>query len=471
MQPLTPPPLSSTSSGRASGLPNRGRDRMLAVVRAWLPRQRPRLWWKVLLAGAVAWVIVTRLATHLADGQLVAGALLMLGFLLGGALIPCCFLLYWYEECREAPMSPRIVRRALITSVAVGLAMVVLGDHVLSPATTWHALVAISIVQEAAMVLAILLIARAAAHHLTHPLHGLLVGVTVGTGFAIAELLGHGLHTVVLGIQLGNVALAFSFAHSWLLTQVVFSPCGSIAWAGILGAVLWRAWRPRQQAHPGQPIHSNPGARIGRALDVVEAGLAVLALSMLWDTSLSGGWPSGNSGFLGWPLVGLLIIGALGPLFLIFFIVEARATTSQSQPLPPLALAVWGYFGDLAAFVGLAQVVVRWKAWRPSLLRRTTAPPLWGPPLPPSPDDPTSSLAPTEPLPVSTASSSTTMQPPTTTPILSMPVQPALEVHATPAQGTRPGTDVSCQHCGTRNRAAAHYCVGCGRGLPVLSQP
>jgi RsiW-degrading membrane proteinase PrsW (M82 family) len=103
----------------------------------------------------------------------------------------------------------------------------------------------------------------------SNPADGLLVGVAVGTGFAVLETLGYGFVTLLLS---GNLAVT----EVTLLLRGVLSPAAHIAWTGLAAAALWHAhakrWHPRALA-----------AAVGTFVLVV-------ILHTMWDTFPD--WPT-----------------------------------------------------------------------------------------------------------------------------------------------------------------------------------
>lgn len=106
--------------------------------------------------------------------------------------------------------------------------------------------------------------------HRSDPADGLLVGVAVGTGFAVLETLGYGFVTLLA--TRGDLAAT----ETLLLVRGVLAPAGHAAWTGLAAAALWQAhadrWRPRATA-----------AAVGTFVLVV-------VLHALWDTFPS--WPT-----------------------------------------------------------------------------------------------------------------------------------------------------------------------------------
>jgi hypothetical protein len=71
----------------------------------------------------------------------------------------------------------------------------------------------------------------------SNPADGLLVGVAVGTGFAVLETLGYGFVTLLRSGDLGVTEVT-------VLARGVLSPAAHIAWTGLAAAALWHAHAP-----------------------------------------------------------------------------------------------------------------------------------------------------------------------------------------------------------------------------------
>lgn len=449
--PQTPqmPQMTPTSQGPASPVatlpPSSGMSRAQDAVGAWARTQLPRMWWKVALAGIIAWVVVNGVASGAPGGPILA-----LDLLLGAALMPFCFLLYWYEECGEAKLPPTVLGLALVAGGTVGLVSGAVIEGVLTPASNWPGAVIIGIAEEAAKALAILIIARYAYAQVPHRLHGLLVGVAVGAGFAAVETLGYGLNALLQASQQVDLVSALNFANQELLSRMVLSPFGHVAWAGIMGAAIWRERRSNQFV-----------------LDqsVIQAFVVVVVLHALWDGSLFAGWPSIGIGALSLPILDTFIVGPLGLATLAFFVYEARTRERQASatPLPPLFDALRTYYRSLGVSLGIISTGPR-LASAPALplTQRATVPPT----------PPQDAIPPTA-TPTATPQAAPLVQP--QAPMPSMPptqapaqpyVSPAAQPIAQPA-APRP-TGVYCPQCGTHNAVSAKFCINCGGALPVL---
>lgn len=492
MPPLTPRPPTPhppTSPAMMTGQSNTVLTILQRAGRAWGTRQWLRLWWKVLLVGVVAWVVAGNLVPRAPGApSLASWTPLALDLVLGAALPPVCFMLYWYEECRDAHLpftvAARALSRALIAGGLAGLGSAMLVEYVWLFASTWPRGVVIGIVEETAAALALVLTSHGVARQLPHRLHGLLVGLAVGVGFASVETLTYGVRAANQGMQLANMGAALSFANAVLLARVLLVPLGYVAWAGMLGAVLWRERNVWQQHLPGQPAVRR---RLRAVLNGLLAFVGVVALNILWGGSLFAVGPGIDFIALGRPLLTVLLIGPLDLLFLVYLVADARGQLSPSprQRVRALAFALRGSIWRLSTTARLADArnqIGRVLAATSRGGARTPSPPVWGPLLPPSPDDPTTALAPTAPLPTPAATSAARGHGPDTTAPLALPVQPTLAVHvpsvrrrspggAAPARDATPTTGAVCPHCRTPNRAAAHYCAECGHRLFVPAQP
>lgn len=436
--PSTTPPQPAPSGHQSSGL-----SRTQAAIGAWAKEQLPRTWWKVAVGSLVAWIVVNGIASGSP-----AGPILALDLLLGAALMPFCFLLYWYEECGEAKLPPTVLGLALVAGGTVGLVSGAVIEGVLAPGNNWVGAVIIGIAEEAAKALGVMLIARYAYTQVPHRLHGLLVGVAVGAGFAAVETLGYGLNSLLQAIQQVDVVSALAYANTELLTRMVLSPFGHVAWAGILGAAIWRERR------------SNAFV-VDRS--VVQAFGIVVVLHALWDGSLFANWPSISFGALSLPLFDTFIVGPLGLMTLAFFVYEVRQQQqSTAMPLPGLYDALLAYYRRLGMFVGVIQTKTHLApAGQPVSIRAAAAIGAQ-PALLASTPAPTPASTPVT-VPVDTVDAPDQTQAPSQA--LTTPA-PAVS----PEQVEPPEVGI-CPACGAQSAATAKFCMECGHALAMIEQP
>jgi RsiW-degrading membrane proteinase PrsW (M82 family) len=198
------------------------------------------MWLWVLAIGAVLLRVEQSAIGATGNPNLVPSLLL-----LGGLLIPVSFVFYidGRSPVYDIPLS------ALLASGLLGGVLGTVVASVLEFDTLRRLgslpMLGVGVIEEAAKMLVplgVLLFTRYRAN----PADGLLVGVTVGTGFAVLESLGYGL--VALVASRGNLGEV----ESLLLIRGALSPAGHAAWTGLTAASLWHAynrqWAPRAMA-------------------------------------------------------------------------------------------------------------------------------------------------------------------------------------------------------------------------------
>jgi RsiW-degrading membrane proteinase PrsW (M82 family) len=197
------------------------------------------MWLPVLVVGAVLFVVVHQAIVVTGNPNLVPSLLL-----LGALLVPVSFVLYLdgRNTADDIPLSVLLVCGLLggvLGTVAASIAESNTAERLGGLPTLM-----IGLIEEGAKLLVpigILLFTR----YRSNPADGMLVGVAVGTGFAVLETLGYGFVTLLLSGSLG-------ITEGTLLLRGVLSPAAHIAWTGLAAAALWHAraqrWRPRAVA-------------------------------------------------------------------------------------------------------------------------------------------------------------------------------------------------------------------------------
>jgi protease PrsW len=228
-----------------------------------IPRVRRWLWLLVLVVGVLLFVAVHQTIVVTGNPNLVPSLLL-----LGALLVPVSFVLYLdgRNTADDIPLSVLLICGLLggvLGTVAASLAESNTAQRLGGLPT-----VMIGLIEEGAKLLVpigVLIFTR----YRLNPADGLLVGVAVGTGFAVLETLGYGFVTLLLSRSLG-------FTEETLLLRGVLSPAAHIAWTGLAAAALWHAharrWHPRAVA-----------AAVGTFVLVV-------ILHAIWDAGT--GWPT-----------------------------------------------------------------------------------------------------------------------------------------------------------------------------------
>ncbi len=248
-----------------------------AIAPAALPR---RLWLVTLLVGVLLWAAVA-VAIALTDNTVLVPNLILLGTF----LVPVCTILFVLGRPREAHLS---VETLMLGFLAGGTAGVVLTGttevYVLPDAVGTNAL--IGLIEEGGK--GLILIAVATLVRPRVPRDGMVLGATVGAGFAAFESAGYALGALIQYTDdhpLLDVLQTEAF-------RAVLAPFGHITWTAILGgAIFASAW-------------TSGTLRLDRR--VIWTFLGVVTLHACWDASY--GWAirvssglGGEGWVFGWP--------------------------------------------------------------------------------------------------------------------------------------------------------------------------
>jgi RsiW-degrading membrane proteinase PrsW (M82 family) len=203
--------------------------------------------------------IAVRQALVITGNPILVPSLLVLGML----VIPVTFVVYvdGRNPAYDVPLS--VLLSCALMGGALGAAVASVLEFDIVRRLGELPTVSLGVIEEAAKLLipvAVLIFTRYRA-----AADGLLVGVAVGMGFALLEILGYGFVTLLAtGGDLTEV-------EGLVLLRAALSPVGHAAWTGLACAALWWAhvqrWRPRGLAA------------------VIGTVLLVMALHILWSTA------------------------------------------------------------------------------------------------------------------------------------------------------------------------------------------
>lgn len=219
----------------------------------------PVRWPRILLVGAALW-LVSVLVTFLTSNV----DLLPTIILLGSFLAPVTFAA-WAVEHAGAERVPLtlIVKAFLIGGVLGTLGASLLEAYLVSPSPLFF--VAIALAEEFVKLLALVYVARGLGRRSAR--EGILLGATVGFGFAALESAGYAMTSVftVEGLTLHELVEAE-------ILRGVLTPVGHGLWTAILGGVLFAATREGRWT-------------VTRTVGL--SGLGVVALHALWNAMSS----------------------------------------------------------------------------------------------------------------------------------------------------------------------------------------
>ena len=197
---------------------------------AWAPR-----WWAVLLIGLALWAAA--LGAMYLTGNII---LLPTIVLLGSFLVPVTAISWYLDHDGSASLSPRRVVSAFIIAAVLGLIAASLLEFWLVYGTGPIGLLKVGFIEEFVKGTAIVLLAIGLRSYPTRD--GMVLGATVGFGFAALETSGYALASlfVVQGQQLFLSLPSVIFTE---LVRAVLAPFGHGLWSAILGGVIFYAAR------------------------------------------------------------------------------------------------------------------------------------------------------------------------------------------------------------------------------------
>ena len=234
-------------------------------------------WWAVFLIGLVLW-LATIGVVNLTGNVIILPTVV----LLGSFLVPVTAVVWYLDHDPSAELSPRrIVSAFLIAGVIGVIGASVLEYYLLT--TGLLAVVEVGLIEE--FVKAVLILFVAWGIHRFHIRDGMVLGATVGFGFAALESSGYALASmfVVQGHRL------FVSLDSIVITELirgVLSPFGHGMWSAVVGGAIFAAARRHN--------------RLRLSWGIVGAYLLVAVLHTVFDSL------NGITGYVVVSLIGLV---------------------------------------------------------------------------------------------------------------------------------------------------------------------
>jgi len=195
---------------------------------AWAPR-----WWAVLLVGLALWAAAI-------GSVFVTGDLIVLPtvFLLGSFLVPVTAVVWYLDHDADPALSPgRIVSAFLIAGV-LGLLAAAFLEYWLVYGPGLRGNLKVGLIEEFVKGVAIVVLALGLRSYTTRA--GMVLGATVGFGFAALESSGYAL-AALLVVQGQHLTLSFSDVLITELARGVLAPFGHGLWSAVLGGVIFHA--------------------------------------------------------------------------------------------------------------------------------------------------------------------------------------------------------------------------------------
>lgn len=185
-------------------------------------------WRRVFGIGLLLWV-ATVVVTLLTRNSVLVPTLV----LLGSFLVPVSFVSWALQRWRDEHVTTELVVRAFVVGGLLGvLAAALLESYLLHPSPWLFA--GVGLIEEGVKLVALLFVTR----HMTrrHTRDGVVLGATVGFGFAAFETAGYAFNATLTVRGLSLTALV----QTELLRSVV-APLGHGLWTAILGGVLFHS--------------------------------------------------------------------------------------------------------------------------------------------------------------------------------------------------------------------------------------
>ncbi|WP_235834052.1 PrsW family intramembrane metalloprotease [Actinomadura logoneensis] len=211
----------------------------------------------MLWSGLALWAASVLVTAVTANSNLVPTIVL-----LGSFVVPVAFVVWAYEHGRSGELTVPCLFRAFVVGGVLGLLGASLLETYLLHPSPWM-YVGVGLIEEAVKLAALIYVAFRLRERTTRD--GLVLGATVGFGFAAFESAGYALNAMytVHGLSL------------WPLVETeilrgVLTPVGHGLWTAIVGGVLFASSRGRRRFHIGWAV--------------VLALLGVSLLHALWDS-------------------------------------------------------------------------------------------------------------------------------------------------------------------------------------------
>jgi RsiW-degrading membrane proteinase PrsW (M82 family) len=196
----------------------------------WAPR-----WWAVLLIGLALWGATVGVA-------FLTGNLIVLPtvVLLGSFLVPVTAVAWYLDHDPSPALSPGRIATAFIIAGVTGVLAAALLEVWLVYGPGYRGMLKVGLIEEFVKGLAIVLIAWGIRSYSTRA--GIVLGATVGFGFAALESSGYALASLFV-VQGHQLYLSLSSVVLTELVRGVLAPFGHGLWSGILGGVIFRGAR------------------------------------------------------------------------------------------------------------------------------------------------------------------------------------------------------------------------------------
>jgi RsiW-degrading membrane proteinase PrsW (M82 family) len=196
----------------------------LAAIDAGWPR--PRVFLRVFALALALYTGFVWAWQEFGNTNLIPGLIMV-----GSVVMPFSLLIFFFEMNAPRNVSLYQVIRLLLVGGLVSIVVSLFGYQWAGGGDSWAGAIAAGIIEEIGKAVALLLVVRKLKYRWT--LNGLLLGATVGTGFAVFESAGYALNAA-----LGSGAEAMR--ETIMLRGILSVLGGHVLWTALVGAALWR---------------------------------------------------------------------------------------------------------------------------------------------------------------------------------------------------------------------------------------
>lgn len=282
-----------------------------------------RFWLWLLAGGALVWAVAVAITAATRDPILAPTVILV-----GSFLVPVTMVAFALSRGGVRPLEGEAVVLGFVVAGSLGVVLSALVETYALP-SSYGAFLGVGLIEEltkgAVVVAVALLVVRS-----RDPRHGMILGATVGAGFAAFESAGYAL-TAVIGHSDDHPVRRIVETEAF---RAMLAPFGHITWTALLGGALFAA-------------ASSSGAFRARPA-VIATLIGVVGLHAAWDGSYGGAIMltnglTGAGWSLGWPNTQAWIGEPTGATLAVF-------------------QAVYDVLVGLCAALGAAWVVHRWRA-------------------------------------------------------------------------------------------------------------
>jgi protease PrsW len=284
-----------------------------------------RLWLWLLVGGALVWVLAVVITGVTRDPILAPTVILV-----GSFLVPVTMVAFALSRAGGKPLEAEAIVLGFVVAGCLGVVLSALVETYTLPSSAGTFL-GVGLIEEltkgAVVVVVALLVVRSRS-----PRDGMILGATVGAGFAAFESAGYALMAAI-GHSDDHPVRRIVETEAF---RAMLAPFGHITWTALLGGALFAA-------------ASASGAFRARPLVAVTL-VGVVALHAAWDAAYGGAIMVTN-GFtgagwtLGWPNTQAWIGEPTGSTLIVF-------------------QTIYNVLVGLCAVLGTAWIVRRWRAYR-----------------------------------------------------------------------------------------------------------